>query len=956
MALRLISTSADRDQETAERRTAFGREVRDALAHLHDLPYLHTCPLASAFRGKATGRAETVGWGLQQCLREALDALGPASQGRPGKTGRSPRVLHLRYVEGLSVVEVCGRLGISKTEYQRAHSRGLETVIAMIRDRLSPTPASQDASAAPAAPPGLTDPGAAHLPASLNDLTDTRRQEKGLLRHNLPAQLTSFVGREREIAEVRRLLGTTRLLTVTGPGGAGKTRLVLQVAADLLGDYPDGVCLAELAPLADPELVPQTVALALGVREVASEPILTTLRAHLGPRHLLLVLDNCEHLLDGAARLADALLRHCPQLRIAATSREPLGTAGETSWRLPSLALPDPGQPLPTERLLGYESIKLFVERASAARPGFELTERNATAVARICARLDGMPLALELAAARVRVLSAEQLAERLDDRFDLLTGGSRTALPRQQTLRAAIDWSYDLLSEPERVLFRRLSVFAGGWTLGAAEGVCAGDGLSAEEILDLLIKLADRSVVTVVEQTSEEPRYRLLETIRQYARDRLDESGEASAVGARHRDWYLVLAERAEPELWGADARHWLGQLERERDNLRAALEWCRRSDAALGLKLAAALWSFWTRRGHIAEGSRWLRAMLALAPEPTAARATALRGLGVLTRDLGDMPAATALLEESLRLCRDAGDREGIAGALMFLGLQSQDRGDYGQARALLEESLVIGRELANGAVAGYTLGHLGTVLRLQGDVDGAHRRFEEMLQHCRAHGDPLGRAIALMDLGLLARAVGDYARARALLTDALAARQEVGDRRGVALALSDLGELARAEGDLAEARALLEETAPIFREMGFRAFAAEKLASLADLATLEGDLATASAHLRESLTVLLSVGDVPRLCRSVRLSGLLALAQGAPDRALRLFAAAARHAPTAAPLEPAERVRYEAGLAAARHAPTEETAARAWAEGEAMTLAQAVAAALEMPPQVPPIGAAG
>ena len=427
-----------------------------------------------------------------------------------------------------------------------------------------------------------------------------------VLPNNLPRQLTSFIGREKEIAEVKRLFSTAYLVTLTGSGGAGKTRLALQVVADMVEGYPDGVWLAALAPIADPALVPKTVATAVGVPEQPGRDMTDTLLDALRPKALLLVLDNCEHLLAACRDLAAALLRTCPHLRILATSREGLGMPGETLWRVPSLSVPeDIRHPLPPEELVLYDAVRLFVDRAVAITPSFAVTYETAPAVARVCQRLDGIPLAIELAAARVKVLAVEQIAARLDDRFRLLTGGSQLVLPRHQTLRGAIDWSYNLLLESERVLLRRLSVFAGGWTLEAAESVCAGGSVEAAAILDLLTSLVDKSLV-LAETKRGEARYRLLETVRQYGNDRLQEAAELTDLQRWHFDWYLGLAERAEPELGGPHEDVWGERLEEEHANLRSALEWGMTQDVngEPVLRLAGALGYFWNRRAHVSEG----------------------------------------------------------------------------------------------------------------------------------------------------------------------------------------------------------------------------------------------------------------------------------------------------------------------------------------------------------------
>jgi predicted ATPase/class 3 adenylate cyclase len=400
--------------------------------------------------------------------------------------------------------------------------------------------------------------------------------------HNLPLQLTSFVGRERELGEVARRLGAVRLLTLTGAGGVGKTRLALQTAAGLVEAHPDGVWLVELAPLADPALVPQAVAAAVGVREEPGRPLVATLADALRPKHLLLLLDNCEHLLDAAAALAAALLRACPGVRVLATSREALGLAGEAPYRVPSLALPAPGSTPPVAAPARPEAVTLFVERAAVAQPAFAVTDRTAPAVVEVCRRLDGIPLAIELAAARVRVLPVEQLLARLDDRFRLLTGGGRTVPPRQRTLRATVEWSHALLSEAERALFARLAVFAGGFSLEAAEAVGAGDGVPTDEVLDRLSRLVDQSLVVADEAADGTARFRLLETLRQYAGERLAASGEAAAARDRHAAFYLALAEASRPPAAEHHDGAWLARLEREHDNLRAALAWTQPRDDA--------------------------------------------------------------------------------------------------------------------------------------------------------------------------------------------------------------------------------------------------------------------------------------------------------------------------------------------------------------------------------------
>ncbi len=626
--------------------------------------------------------------------------------------------------------------------------------------------------------------------------------------NNLPRQLTSFVGREREIAEVKRLLPTTGVLMLTGSGGCGKTRLALEVAADLIDTYPDGVWLVELAALAEPDLVLHTLAAALGVREAPGRALLATLIDYLQTRDLLLVLDNCEHLLAACASLVESLARACPRLRVLATSREPLGIPGETVWRVPSLSLPEPGQAPSVDHLLQYEATRLFIERATSGQPGFTPASHNADAVAAVCRRLDGIPLAIELAAARMRVLSVEQIAERLDNRFRLLTGGGRTALPRQQTLRGTLDWSYDLLSQKEQALLRRLSVFAGGWTLEAVEAVCTGDGVDATEILDLMTELVFKSLV-LMDAPEGQPRYRLLETIRQYGRDRLDESGETSGVRKRHLHWYLRLAEQAEPELTGADQSMWLDRLEEEHDNLRAALEWSKAAPESgdVGLRLARGLWLFWYVRGHYSEGRAWLETMLARSRGASASeRAKALTGTGFLAYRQGDYSGSIRFCTESLNAFRALGDQSGMAQVLYVMGLVAEHQGDYDRAKSLLMESLDLGTQAGDKRRMAISLNTIGEVARCQGDYAAARVSYEESLALRRDVGDKRGIAIALGNLGHVALYQTDYERAAMLFKEALGLARQLVDKLGIAEYLAGLGGVAAAERRYGRAARLL------------------------------------------------------------------------------------------------------------------------------------------------------
>jgi predicted ATPase/DNA-binding CsgD family transcriptional regulator len=599
--------------------------------------------------------------------------------------------------------------------------------------------------------------------------------------NNLPIQLTSFVGRTREIAEVKCLLAGTRLLTLTGAGGCGKSRLALRVVTDLLEEYADGIWLVELASLTDPTLVSQTVAAALTVRERLGRPITDTLAEYLRSKSLLLVLDNCEHVRAACTVLADVLLRACPNLRVLATSREILSLAGEAFYRVPPLSVPDPGRIPPLEQLSQYEAVRLFVERARASQPGFRVTKNNAPAMVQVCHRLDGMPLAIELAAVRVKVLAVEQIAARLDDRFRLLTGGSQETLPRHQTLRAAMDWSYALLSDKERCVLRRLSVFAGGWTLEAAEAVSAGDDVETSEVLDVLAKLVDKSLVGA-ETEDGEARFRLPETVRQYALDRLFEFGEAPMVRRRHRDWYLSWAERAGLKLRGPEQVEWLDRLGREHDNLRAALEWSTRDEggAEAGLRLAGALWWFWFLHGYWSEGQGWLEGALSRAYDaPPRAVPKAMRGACYFAWRRGDYERATALGERALVLSRELGDRESSALCLLHLGLIAHRQGDNARAKRLLNESLAFSKEIGDRWLIGQPLAHLGRLAEDEGDLAQAEAWSKQSLALFIEVGDKYFIANALRNLGLVALRAGDYGRTSKLLTESLTLCNEIGNR---------------------------------------------------------------------------------------------------------------------------------------------------------------------------------
>jgi len=628
-------------------------------------------------------------------------------------------------------------------------------------------------------------------------------------RHNLPQPLTRFIGREQQLAELRTLLGSARLLTLTGSGGCGKTRLAIQLAAGLAGAYPDGVWLVELAALAEPALVPQAAAQVLGLKDEPGRHLAQTIAEHLAPRHLLLVLDNAEHLLEACAQLSDAVLRASAKASVLVTSRERLGIMGELTYRVPPLSAPGLEEQAALERVSASESVQLFTERARLQQSRFAVTAENAAAVASICRRLDGMPLAIELAAARLRSMPVQEVSRHLDQRFDLLTGGSRTALPRHQTLRSLIDWSYDLLSNAEQALLCRVSIFSGSWTLEAAEQVCVGDGIDGKDVLDLLTSLADRSLVLTQEHRGA-ARYGLLETVRHYARDRLAERGEEAALARRHVDHMLALAEAAVPELRGMDQGAWLERLDAEHDNLRAALAWCCApgGDAVAGLRLATALGRFWLSRGHLGEGRRWLSVLMGAAPsgQDSPSLAHALRWSGFLAMYQGDYPAARELQEQALAIYRRSGDRLGIARALTNLGmLLAEEQADLPAAKGLFEESLAMAREIGDQQRISTALTNLGLVAYLQGHHSAAQALYEEALVIQRRLGDRDTIAALSNNLGAALCLQGDHSRGKAMYKEALAIWDEVGSKAGLVSSLEEFAGLAWLQGEPARAARL-------------------------------------------------------------------------------------------------------------------------------------------------------
>ena len=748
---------------------------------------------------------------------------------------------------------------------------------------------------------------------------------------NLPTLLTSFLGREQELATLTQLLtsdgpsGTSpacRLLTLTGVGGCGKTRLAIELGHELRNSYPEGLWLVELAALAperkaDQDPIASQALEALGPRPDPDQAPMTTLVSFLRSRRALLVLDNCEHVPAGSAAFTATILGQCPNVRILVTSREALGVLGEKVWRLRSLAVPArPRDSAFSVQDIGtHAAVRLLVERARQVRPDFALTLDNGRAVVEICARLDGIPLALELAAARLGQLSVGDLAARLQDRFRLLTSGNRTALPRHQTLRAAMDWGYELLSADEQALLRMLSVFAGGWTLDAVEAVCSGSPMEARNVPDLLGCLISKSLVQIEDASETSLRYQLLETVRQYAAHHLQMQGEEGWARDRHLSWCLALVERAAPVLDGPEQRVWLDLLETEHDNLRSALAWCtrREGDVDAALRLTGALWLFWGYRGHWSEGRAWLSAALARAGGDPGVRIRALRALGALAENQCDFRQARTAQAECLALARACGDDVEIANALNGLGNIARHENHLVEAAALFQETLAASRQ------AGHTR----------------------------------GIARALHNLALIAQEEGDYARAIALNEESLAHRRTLGDHLAVACTQYNQAICIRLSGDLSRATAMFGALLPQFEAFGdkWSVFAVHN--ELGRIACDQGEYQAAVLHLDTSLRGFQDLGDTVALVDVLENWAGVVAGQGNPAQAVRLLGAVeVAHTAAGHPLPPGPQEVFAADIARVRRLlGAEDLFAAKWAEGQTVPLAEIIADVLALRTSDPP-----
>ena len=682
-----------------------------------------------------------------------------------------------------------------------------------------------------------------------------------IARHNLPTQLTSFIGREKEIAQIKNELNDHRLITLTGSGGTGKTRLSLQVAAEVMDSFPDGVWFLDLAPVTDPTLVSHTLGNLLGLRESAeSKRTITELVCgYFHSRKALLVFDNCEHLIESCARFADLLLRSCKGLKILASSREALGVAGEMAWRVPSLSLPNIRQLPPIEQLSQYEAVRLFIERATLVQPRFTVTKDNAPAIAQICCRLDGIPLAIELAAARASVLTLDQIAKRLDDRFRLLTGGARTALPRQQTLRALIDWSYNLLSTEESLLFRRLAVFVGGWTLEGAEAVCSGEGdipeggIESHQVLDLLSQLVKKSLVAMMEENGES-RYHRLETIRQYAREKLFETDEAARIRDRHLDYFIQLAEQGFEELQGPNDLTWIEKLELEHDNFRTALSWSLESpdvDPQKALQLGSALQDFWDILGYTSEGYKWLSEALTRAPDTlTGHRCRALIGIGMLCFRLSRFKDAAAYLGDALNLARQLNIAPLIIRSLLWSGNVMEDQVE---SRKCFKEAIALARTTRNPP---YLADSLAARPFIYADYVIEAIDSIESLEEARVIAEKLGnarlRAFVLWVYGGFERQRARYDSAISMLQESLRLSQLLKDRHSAAHCLLMLGRTTAQQTHYRDAIRYEEQALQILRDLSDQYCSAWSLLFLGWSAYLAGNSGQAIEHLEESLLI--------------------------------------------------------------------------------------------------------
>jgi predicted ATPase/class 3 adenylate cyclase/DNA-binding CsgD family transcriptional regulator len=762
------------------------------------------------------------------------------------------------------------------------------------------------------------------------------------LPNNLPIQLTSFVGRENELADIRKLLHDARLLTLMGPGGTGKTRLSIQAASEMLDQYADGVWFVELAPILDPELVPRTTAIAIGLRDEPQRPVIDMLCDYLHEKKILIVLDNCEHLVDACARMADRILYAAPDTRILASSREALGIGGEVSYRVPSLEFPDISHLPSVEALNQYEAVKLFIDRATAAVPTFTVTNDNAPALAQVCHHLDGIPLAIELAAPKIRVLSVDQIAKRLDDRFRLLIGGSRTVLERHQTLRAAIDWSYNLLSPAEQVLFQRLSVFVGGWTLEAAESVCEGGSVQSDDILNLLEQLINKSLV-IKEEAELEARYHMLETIRQYANEKLLEAKGDEALRDKHLTYFVKLVNQAEPELYRSNQVFWLNKLDDELDNFRMALERSLATDVESGLRLIVAQRLFWDVRGDIRELEGWLARLLGHYTKDNSLRAQALVIYGRSLAEQGDLTEAYKIANQSLELARAISDKQAEAFSLWGLGTVLLWQGDFIQGTPIMEQSLALYQALGNKLGQATATGYLCLNTN---DLERSKTYVQESLRLYRELGHLSGIAICLRELAMRTIWGGNLSLPTQLLEEARTIYRQLGDQsiEGEATILQYYGTLSFWQADYQEAYTYHEESLKLYEKAGNYYNSPWARVNMAYDRLRQGNISKAKELFEISIEGFQKT-DVIGVVYAIEGLASLNVNQEQPQRAERLFAwADAMREKINNQRPPIEQKSVEKDLSVIHSKLGDAEFEKFSEEGRAMTVEQAIALSLE------------
>ncbi|MBS1517822.1 MAG: tetratricopeptide repeat protein [Bacteroidetes bacterium] len=753
--------------------------------------------------------------------------------------------------------------------------------------------------------------------------------------NNLPIQLTNFIGREEEIKHAKEILKDNRLLTLTGSGGAGKTRFSLQTGAYMIDDFANGVWFIELEAISEPDSLNVELINVFGLKEEPNKNIEEILAEYLLEKEILIILDNCEHIVSACAELAERLLSSCPKLKIIATSREALNCKGEQTYRIPPLSLPDTNYNNTPEQLTQYESVRLFIERALAVNPKFRVTNENAPAMAEVCSRLDGIPLAIELAAARTKILSLEKIYERLDDRFNLLTGGNRTALPRQQTLRALIDWSYDLLSENEKILWSRLSVFSGGWTLEAAEEVCSDEIISKYEILDLLSQLTEKSVI-IYDLTKD--RYRILESLKDYGIKKLSDGND---IFIKHLNYFSELSERAKPELLGENTKLWMHIIEADHSNFISAIEWSvRNENTEKGVQTAAALGRFWNITGQYSTGIRLIENILeSSATLGKSSKVKVLNWIGSFKSAQGDYEQAKKYYEEILNIRKESGDKSGIAGSIHNLGNVSLSQGDYEQAKKYYEESLAIYKEIGDKKGIATPILSLGNIALNQGDYEQAKKYYEESLVIKKEIGDKDGIARSINNLGNVAYYKGDYEQAKKYYKESLHICEEIGSKNGIAALISNLGSVASNQGEYEQAKKYYEESLDIRKKIGNKNGIAESIKNVGNVAYDQGDYNQAKKLYEESLAIYKEIGYKIGMADSLNYLGNSAYRLGEFEMAIKLLSAAEKALESmGAVLDKKEQKIKDENIENLREQLSDEEFEKYWEEGKNMRVEDA------------------